>query len=121
MEEVKLVLTLSFSPWVAVGISVGLVIFGIGYNAVVAWVNRHPSGHEGYTALLVVIGVAITVLATTPLIGIESLLVLIIAFCCSGAPMIAGDVIRYIKARDRYAQTLNEDARQLLEERDGDT
>lgn len=77
---------------------VGLFIFGCLYNWWVSWVNRQGYS-DGYTALLVVVGVAVTVGATGVLVGWQTVLILFLAFVASGTPMVAGDVYRHVTAR----------------------
>lgn len=82
----------------AIGVPIGLILFGILFNHCTAELNRRGYS-EGYTWLLVVIGVAITVIASAAEIGWEPALVLLKNFVASGTPMAAGDIYRYISAR----------------------
>jgi MFS family permease len=75
-----------------------LVGFGVGYNALVDWLERH--GYDrGMTSLLVVAGTGITLLAFVPIYGWRIVGGLIAGFGASGAPMIIGSLQRYIKER----------------------
>jgi hypothetical protein len=87
-------------------IVMGLVVFGVGYNAFVAYLERQPGGHEGFTGLLVVVGVAVTVLMLWPLIGAEAVCRLMVGFAASGAPMVAGSVRRYMHKRAQEIEEL---------------
>lgn len=85
--------------YLSVAILVGLALFGVVFDQVVARLGKIPGGHEGFTALLVVIGVAVTLSALWPLIGTEAYFTLVAGFVCSGVPMIAGNVARYVRNR----------------------
>jgi len=75
-----------------------LVLFGIGYNALVAWLER--KGYtEGYLSLIVAFGVFVT-LCGIAILSIHAALITMGAFIASGTPMIIGSIIRYIKARE---------------------
>lgn len=93
----------------------GLLVFGMLYDAWVARVNRLP-GSEGYTSLLVVIGVGVTVVATLPLIGGEAFIHVILAFVASGAPMIYGSIKRHLEARAREDQALRDQAQHIIDQ-----
>ena len=75
----------------------GLLTFGLVFNWSVAWMHRN--GHsDGYTWLLVVAGVAVTVLASGFVIGWTAVLVLFGLFVASGLPMAVGDMWRHWQA-----------------------
>jgi len=95
-----------------------LVVFGLLYDRYVTAIERRPEGHRGYTAFLVVAGVAITVALMIPVIGVDAFNHIVVAFLCSGLPMIIGSVQRYMDARDRDAQRLQEITLEQLEHRD---
>lgn len=75
-----------------------LLIFGIGYNQVIAWLERKHY-LEGYTALAVAAGTMVTIGLTAFLNGAYALIMLG-SFCCSGLPMIIGSIWRHVKARE---------------------
>jgi hypothetical protein len=76
----------------------GLLLFGIGYNAFVAWAER--KGYtEGYLSLVVAFGVAVT-LAGVAVLNIEAALIALLCFVASGTPMIAGSIWRYLQKRE---------------------
>lgn len=81
------------------------LLFGIAYNALVAWLNRTGRG-EGYTSFLVVGGVLVTIALSSLLIGLAHTLIIILIFICTGLPMIIGDVYRYTEARRRASAEL---------------
>jgi Kef-type K+ transport system membrane component KefB len=74
-----------------------LFFFGLAYNAFVAWLGPLK---EGYTALLVVVGVLVTLLGVA-LIDWRAAVLVGGAFAASGTPMIIGDISRTIKAREK--------------------
>ena len=77
--------------------AVALFAFGIVYNWLVLQISRR--GHsDGYTWLLVVIGVGITVIAAGFTIGWAVVLLLFVYFAASGTPMAMGDIWRKIHA-----------------------
>lgn len=80
-------------------------IFGLAYNGFVAWLER-TGRDEGYTAFLVVGGVLATIALATPLIGVQSVLVVLLLFICTGSPMIVGSVYRHTEARRQAKEEL---------------
>lgn len=72
--------------------------FGVIYNAVVSWLGRHGYS-EGYTAILVAVGVGVTLIGILPLIGVANTLKVLAAFAASGTPMALGDMQRYARSR----------------------
>lgn len=90
-----------------------LVLFGIGYNALVAWADRR--GYlAGFTWAAVVGGVGVTVAGVvaafwaTELAGWQFGWIALCAFASSGAPMAIGAIGRYVSARrdDQMAMRL---------------
>lgn len=74
-------------------IYLGLALFGIAYNALTEWAER--TGYiKGYTAMFVVGGVIVTVMATA-VINLTFALVVMGAFAASGTPMILGSMFRH--------------------------
>ena len=92
--------------WTVVGALAGLMVFGVVYNALVAWMERQ--GHtEGYVAFLVALGVAVTLLGWGLITRHwQDVLLLLCCFVASGTPMLLGSVTRYMaqRARDRAAE-----------------
>lgn len=82
--------------------------FGLAFNGFVSYVEREYPEH-GYTALWVVVGVAVTVLIAAPLIGWDAVQALALVFTASGIPMIGGSVARHLAER-RRARLANENA-----------
>ena len=87
----------------------GLLLFGIVFNAITAWADR--KGYmEGYTAFFVAGGAFVTLAATAILSPLYMLLTLG-CFTASGLPMILGSVWRHIEKRERSKQSLREETR----------
>lgn len=86
--------------WVVFGSLFG---FGFFYNWFVSWFNRQGYS-DGYTAILVVFGVAVTLCGSAFLIGFENSLLVLGAFGCSGFFMVVGDAWRHVQARKREAE-----------------
>ena len=74
-----------------------LFAFGFAYNLVVAWMERHGYD-EGYTAILVVFGVLVT-LGGVAILDARSALIALAAFAASGFWMVVGSISRYAQAR----------------------
>ena len=85
------------------GIFIALFAFGVAFNMLTSYMSRKGLS-EGYTWLLVVIGVLVTVLAAGLVIGWESSGILILFFVASGTPMALGDIYRYVKARQGFQE-----------------
>jgi len=82
----------------------GLVLFGVGYNALVAWLERRGYA-EGYMSLIVAFGVAMT-LAGVALVSWQTALLTLGAFVASGTPMIVGSITRYLKKREEAKKAM---------------
>ncbi len=76
----------------------GLLAFGIAYNWLVLELGRRGYD-DGYTWLLVVIGVAVTAVAAGFTIGWGAVMLLGLYFAASGLPMALGDIYRHVRAR----------------------
>jgi Kef-type K+ transport system membrane component KefB len=77
----------------------GLILFGIGYNSLVAELERRKLS-EGYSAILVAGGVIVTLAVVAAFDWIGALLALG-AFACSGMPMIVGSIARHVTAKEQ--------------------
>lgn len=89
--------------------AVFLFAFGIGFNWLVLQLSRRGYS-DGYTWLLVVVGVAVTVIAAGFTIGWTAVLLLFVYFAASGLPMALGDIWRKVQAeaverRERHDQS----------------
>ena len=74
-----------------------LFIFGVLYNLVIGWMERH--GYiEGYVAVAVILGVLVT-LAGVAMVDPLSAALCLAAFAASGLPMAGGSIWRHMKAR----------------------
>ncbi|MCB8942513.1 MAG: hypothetical protein H6658_01935 [Ardenticatenaceae bacterium] len=79
--------------------AVALLFFSYIYNRFIDYLHQRGL-NEGFTWLEVVVGVAFTLLAAMPLIGWRNSLILFGCFACSGFFMAAGDLWRFVKARE---------------------
>lgn len=102
MDKVELTIVLSF---------VACFVFGLTFNVFTALSERR-GWIEGLISLYVAIGVAMTVLLMGMVIGWENVLILAIAFMCSGTPMIVGSVSRHIVAIQQEAKRIIELSRE---------
>ena len=93
LELAFITLDLTAKSWI---IAVSLFSFGVAFNQMVTWLE-FQDWEEGATALLVVFGVGYTIFAISVLIG--NFDVLLWGFAASGAPMVTGSWIRYVKQR----------------------
>ncbi len=84
--------------WQHAAVTATLFVFGLAYNWFIEEIERRGLD-RGYTALLVVAGVAVTVTVTIPLIGLEAAVTLTLAFVASGMPMIVGSILRHVRER----------------------
>lgn len=89
---------------VITAVLLGLLLFGIGYNALVAWLERRGYA-EGFLSLIVAFGVVVT-LAAVAILSIHAALLTLLAFAASGTPMILGSIVRYLKARDEAKRAM---------------
>lgn len=80
-----------------------LFLFGFLYNLLINWMERNGYD-EGYTALLVIIGVGVTLVAYS-VIDVVPAIEMALAFAASGFWMVVGSWWRHVKAR-RRAQDL---------------
>jgi divalent metal cation (Fe/Co/Zn/Cd) transporter len=87
----------------------GLALFGIAYNALVAWMERHHYT-EGFLSLIVALGVMGTLIGLA-FLNAKAALLALLAFGATGIPMIVGSIVRYIQARDAAKQALRDEVR----------
>jgi hypothetical protein len=82
----------------------GLALFGVGFNALVSWLENNGF-LEGFTWLAVVFGVLVT-LGGVAVVSWGSALLALGCFAASGSPMALGAILRYVRARkDAQMQT----------------
>lgn len=85
----------------------GLVLFGIGYNALVTWMER--KGYtEGFLSLIVAFGVAMTLVGVS-ILSIQAALLSLGAFIATGTPMVIGSIVRYLRRREEMKQAIIEE------------
>lgn len=94
--------TLAFD-WRLLGATLaGLFFFGVAFNMLV---HSLDGRHEGYTALLVVAGVLVT-LGGVALICWQAAAICLAAFAASGTPMVLGDIWRAVQRRERVLEAM---------------
>jgi hypothetical protein len=90
----------------ALAVFLALIIFGIGYNVMVAWLERkHYS--EGFESLIVTTGVFATLIGVA-ILSIEGALLVLACFIASGLPMIIGSIIRYMTKRAAHIDAIKQ-------------
>jgi hypothetical protein len=87
-----------------------LFIFGCGYAYLVYGLGERKFG---YVALFVVAGVLVT-LGVEAVLDLRAAVLSLVLFAASGAPMVAGEIIQHMRARDRTIQNYQEQARTEL-------
>lgn len=96
--------------------AIGLaLVFGMGYDQVVGWLERN--GHDrGYTAFLVVGGVAFTLLIGLLLVGQGAVLWMFVLFSASGLFMVLGSWSRSSQRRKADEEGAKRIAREALDD-----
>lgn len=89
-----------------------LFLFGCGYAYLVYGLGDRKAG---YVALFVVVGAGVT-LSVEAAINPRAAILSLMLFAASGAPMVAGEIIQHIRARDRAIQSERERARDTIRE-----
>lgn len=89
------------------GVFWALILFGVGYNALVGWLERRKYA-EGYMSLIVAAGVVVTLVGIA-ILSIEAALYALGAFAASGTPMILGSIIRHVRARERAQRAMQDE------------
>jgi hypothetical protein len=89
-----------------------LLLFGIGYNALVAWLER--SGYlRGFIWLAVAIGVGVT-LTMIAILDWRAAILVFVGFAASGTPMAIGSISRYVmKRQDERRARMRMQARRM--------
>lgn len=93
-------------------VMVALLLFGVLFNQLVQWLGRR---HAGYTSLLVVVGVLITLIGVA-VIDWRAAVLSLGGFAASGLPMVVGDIWRAIVAREAALKTQRDQAMQQIDE-----
>jgi hypothetical protein len=83
-----------------------LLVFGVLYNRLIEYLERRHY-LEGFVSISVVAGVGVTLLGMF-FIDPTTAVVMLLLFICSGAPMIWGSIMRYVKAREAHQKSLRE-------------
>ncbi len=102
-----------------VGVSLGLVVFGLLYNWLVGYMER-PGVWRGTTAMQVAVGVAVTVGVAASafwwmqMAGWQWALLMLGAFASSGMPMMLGYWARQAARRQRDEQAVLDMAMEVL-------
>jgi hypothetical protein len=108
--------------WAVIGaVLFGLAMFGVAYNAFIHFLGARKAG---YTSLLVVGGVLVTLLGIA-LLDWRASVITLAGFVASGSPMIVGEVYRSITEREaalhRNWLEIEENARRILNNDDNAT
>lgn len=86
-----------------------LTLFGVGYNGLVQWLE-HKGYTEGFLSLVVALGVAAT-LGGVAILSIPAALLALGAFVASGAPMIVGSIVRYLRRREEAMRAIQHEVK----------
>lgn len=91
-----------------------LAVFGCWYNTLVAKMEARGTD-RGYTAFLVVLGVATTVVVYALMVwNIQASILLLLCFVVSGTPMIVGSVKRHAAQRLALETERRQEAEEAL-------
>lgn len=93
-------------------VAVALLLFGVLFNQLVQWLGRR---HAGYTSLLVVVGVLVTLIGVA-VIDWRAAVLTLGAFAASGLPMVVGDIWRAIVAREAALKAQQDQALRQIDE-----
>lgn len=92
--------------WRLIGaVLVGLALFGTLYNA---WMARLGDAKEGYVALLVAGGCAVTLVGAA-IVDPRAAAWVLVCFAASGVPMIIGDIKRYVDRREAAKRAMRKE------------
>jgi hypothetical protein len=101
------------SRWDVLGLILcGLLLWGVLFALAVYKIGRR---REGYTALLVVVGVLVT-LGGVAVVSWQAALLALMCFAASGAPMVVGDIVHYTNQREREMRQIREAALRRLDD-----
>lgn len=81
-----------------------LFAFGVGYAMYVRYAST--KGRQGNTAMAVVIGVAVTLVALIPTIGLETIALIFAGFAVAGLPMYVEYTERVLRAQQKDQEDL---------------
>lgn len=94
--------------WKIGAILITLLMFGLAYNHAIAWLERSNFRRWVNTALLVVVGVMITLVGAIALIGWMNALLVLGCFAASGGPMFIGSYIRQVQDQQTEERKIKE-------------
>ena len=98
------------SNWELFGL---MAAFGIGYNALIAWLEWR-GWLEGFVSLAVAGGVGAT-LGFVAIIDGQAALLVLVALCFTGFPMMVGSVVRYMQRREREQEGIRDEPKAVAE------
>lgn len=78
--------------------ALGLLLFGVVYHLIIHEFHRRGL-NDGYVWLEVVIGVGVTLIVASFVVGWPAVLALFVLFAASGLLPAIGDMYRYVRAR----------------------
>jgi hypothetical protein len=99
-----------------IGLLFGLLMFGVVYAVFVYWLDERK---RGYTSLLVVAGVSITMIGIALMDALTdwpAVVITGVCFICSGTPMIVGEIVKTIRQRQAEITRQLEHAHQTAEQ-----
>jgi hypothetical protein len=96
-------------------VMLSLLIFGIGYNRLMTWLEKTGRA-RGYRAFLAASGALVTLGGAGFLIGWLQALLVLACFTASGLPLIVGSTWRYMEERYRDEQAARREAEERLGE-----
>lgn len=82
-----------------------VILISFAYNWLVSWLDRRGWTNRGLRALLVVGGVAYTLLVSLLVTDIKTVAFYATLFAAALVPVLIGDVIRYQNKIDRFTST----------------
>jgi ACR3 family arsenite efflux pump ArsB len=97
---------ISWNWGVIVAVFLGLALFGIANNSLIAWAERRGYT-EGLISLFVAAGCLVTI-GGLAILSIQVALLTLGAFIASGIPMIIGSLTRYLIAREKAQKALKD-------------
>lgn len=86
-------------------VALALLLFGIGFNWLINELHRRGL-NDGYVWLEVVIGVCVTLVAASFVLGLQTAFILFLLFAASGLFPALGDIYRYVRARHAEKEIL---------------
>lgn len=101
--------------WIHLGIVlVWLHLFGWVYNALVNWAEKRLGPNHPWVADEVVVGNLVVLLSLLPVLGLESVLIIFVAFAAAGLPMWYGERVRFARRVQERDQEMGRHIEQVL-------